>query len=124
MDLPHFTLVGATTRAGQLTAPLRDRFGMLFRLELYTPEELAQIVSRSAGILEVERERDGVLEIASRSRGTPRIANRHAQARAGLRPGAGRTGVITYEVAREALNMLDVDELGLDRMDRQHAAPP
>ena len=121
MDLPHFTLVGATTRAGQLSAPLRDRFGMLFRLELYTPEELAQIVGRSAGILGVSAERDGILEIASRSRGTPRIANRmlkrvrdYAQVRA--------EGTITYEVARDALNMLDVDELGLDRVDRNMLA--
>ena len=121
VDLPHFTLVGATTRAGQLSAPLRDRFGMLFRLELYTPEELAQIVGRSAGILGVSAERDGILEIASRSRGTPRIANRmlkrvrdYAQVRA--------EGTITYEVARDALNMLDVDELGLDRVDRNMLA--
>ena len=121
VDLPHFTLVGATTRAGQLSAPLRDRFGMLFRLELYTPEELAQIVGRSAGILGVSAERDGILEIASRSRGTPRIANRmlkrvrdYAQVRA--------EGTITYEVARDARNMLDVDELGLDRVDRNMLA--
>ena len=76
LDLPHFTLVGATTRAGQLTAPLRDRFGVILRLELYTPEELAEIVKRSAGILDIFTEDDGALEIASRSRGTPRFANR------------------------------------------------
>ena len=76
LPLPKFTLVGATTRAGQLTAPLRDRFGVVLRLELYTPEELAQIVERSAGILGIKIEHDGALEIASRSRGTPRIANR------------------------------------------------
>ena len=117
VDLPKFTLVGATTRAGQLSAPLRDRFGMLFRLEMYTPEELSQIVKRSAGILGVNADEDGLLEIARRSRGTPRIANRmlkrvrdYAEVRAG--------GHISREVAREALNMLDVDELGLDKVDR------
>ncbi len=117
VDLPKFTLVGATTRAGQLSAPLRDRFGMLFRLEMYTPEELAQIVKRSAGILGVNADEDGLLEIARRSRGTPRIANRmlkrvrdFAEVRAG--------GHISREVAREALAMLDVDELGLDKVDR------
>lgn len=117
VDLPKFTLVGATTRAGQLSAPLRDRFGMLFRLEIYTPEELALIVRRSAGILGVDADEDGLLEIARRSRGTPRIANRmlkrvrdYAEVRAG--------GHISREVAREALNMLDVDELGLDKVDR------
>ena len=117
VDLPKFTLVGATTRAGQLSAPLRDRFGMLFRLEMYTPEELALIVRRSAGILGVNADEDGLLEIARRSRGTPRIANRmlkrvrdYAEVRAG--------GHISREVAREALNMLDVDELGLDKVDR------
>ena len=117
VDLPKFTLVGATTRAGQLSAPLRDRFGMLFRLEMYTPEELAQIVQRSAGILGVNADEEGLLEIARRSRGTPRIANRmlkrvrdFAEVRAG--------GHISREVAREALSMLDVDELGLDKVDR------
>ncbi|MBR0514360.1 MAG: Holliday junction branch migration DNA helicase RuvB [Clostridia bacterium] len=117
VDLPKFTLVGATTRAGQLSAPLRDRFGMLFRLEMYSPEELAQIVERSAGILGVNADEDGLLEIARRSRGTPRIANRmlkrvrdYAEVRAG--------GHITREVAREALALLDVDELGLDKVDR------
>lgn len=117
LDLPHFTLVGATTRAGLLSAPLRDRFGILFRLEMYTPEELSVIVSRSAGILNVDAEPEGILEIARRSRGTPRIANRmlrrvrdYAQTRAG--------GVITLDVAREALNMQGVDELGLDKLDR------
>ena len=117
VDLPKFTLVGATTRAGQLSAPLRDRFGMLFRLEMYTPEELRQIVERSAGILGVDADSDGLLEIARRSRGTPRIANRmlkrvrdYAEVKAG--------GHISRDVAREALNMLDVDELGLDKVDR------
>lgn len=117
LDLPKFTLIGATTRAGQLSAPLRDRFGMLFRLELYTPEELAQIVTRSASIMNVACDPAGVLEIARRSRGTPRIANRmlkrvrdFAQVRA--------DGVITYDVARAGMDMLDVDNLGLDRVDR------
>ncbi len=117
VDLPKFTLVGATTRAGQLSAPLRDRFGMLFRLEMYTPEELTQIVRRSAGILGVQSDPEGLLEIARRSRGTPRIANRmlkrvrdYAQVRAG--------GHITREIAREALTLLEVDELGLDKVDR------
>ena len=117
LDLPRFTLVGATTRAGLLSAPLRDRFGMLFRLEMYTPEELSAIVRRSAGILNVRAEDDGILEIARRSRGTPRIANRmlrrvrdFAQIRA--------EGVITSEVARQSMDMQDVDELGLDKLDR------
>ena len=117
LDLPHFTLVGATTRAGLLSAPLRDRFGILFRLEMYTPEELSAIVSRSARILNEAAEPEGILEIARRSRGTPRIANRmlrrvrdYAQTRA--------SGVITLDVAREALNMQGVDELGLDKLDR------
>ncbi len=117
LDLPRFTLVGATTRAGQLSAPLRDRFGIMFRLEMYSPEELSQIVRRSAGILNVAAQEDGILEIARRSRGTPRIANRmlkrvrdFAQVRA--------EGTITKEVARDGLTMLDVDELGLDRVDR------
>lgn len=115
--VPKFTLVGATTRAGQLSAPLRDRFGILFRLELYKPEELASIVKRSASILDVQADDDGILEIARRSRGTPRIANRmlkrvrdYAQVKGG--------GVITEAVAREALTLLDVDDLGLDKTDR------
>ena len=117
VDLPRFTLVGATTRAGQLSAPLRDRFGMLFRLEMYTPEELRQIVERSAGILGVDADSEGLLEIARRSRGTPRIANRmlkrvrdYAEVKAG--------GHISRDIAREALALLDVDELGLDKVDR------
>jgi Holliday junction DNA helicase RuvB len=117
VDLPKFTLVGATTRAGQLSAPLRDRFGMLFRLEMYSPEDLSKIVRRSAGILGVDADDDGLLEIARRSRGTPRIANRmlkrvrdYAQVRAG--------GHISRDIAREALILLDVDELGLDKVDR------
>ena len=117
MDLPHFTLIGATTRAGMLTNPLRDRFGITFRLELYSPEQLAQIVKRSAHILRVEIDDGGALEIARRSRGTPRIANRmlkrvrdYAVVRAG--------GRISLEVAREGLDMLAVDALGLDHIDR------
>ena len=117
MAVPKFTLVGATTRAGQLSAPLRDRFGMLFRLEMYTPEELAMIVRRSASILGIDAEPEGILEIARRSRGTPRIANRmlkrvrdYAQVKGG--------GVITEDVAREAIAMQGVDRLGLDKTDR------
>ena len=118
LDLPKFTLIGATTRAGQLSAPLRDRFGVTLRLELYTPEELALIVTRSSGILDVPIEREGALEIARRSRGTPRIANRmlrrvrdFAQVTAG--------GVITRSVADRALQALEIDELGLDNVDRR-----
>jgi len=117
LDLPKFTLIGATTRSGQLTAPLRDRFGVTLRLELYTTEELRRIVERSAGILNIEIEREGAIEIASRSRGTPRIANRmlrrvrdFAQVRA--------DGIITREVADAALIRLEVDYLGLDSVDR------
>ena len=118
LDLPRFTLIGATTRAGQLSAPLRDRFGVMLRLELYTPEELGQIVTRSAGILGVPIEAAGAAEIARRARGTPRIANRllrrvrdFAQVRAG--------GVITQGVADQALTALEVDQLGLDAVDRR-----
>ena len=117
LDLPRFTLIGATTRAGMLTSPLRDRFGIKFRLELYTEAELAIIVGHSARILRVPCEEAGALEIARRSRGTPRIANRlikrvrdFAQVRA--------NGAITGEVARAALDMLEVDRLGLDHTDR------
>lgn len=115
--VPKFTLVGATTRAGQLSAPLRDRFGILFRLELYKPEELASIVKRSASILDVQAEDDGILEIARRSRGTPRIANRMLKRVRDFAQVKG-SGIITREVAREALTLLDVDELGLDKTDR------
>ena len=118
LDLPHFTLIGATTRSGQLTAPLRDRFGVSLRLELYSPEELRRIVVRSAGILNVPIEPDGAYEIASRSRGTPRIAKRllrrvrdYAQVMA--------DGVITSKVADAALSKLEVDKLGLDALDRR-----
>lgn len=118
LPLPHFTLVGATTRAGQLTAPLRDRFGVCLRLELYTPEELARIITRSASILNIEIEPDGALEIASRSRGTPRIANRLLKR---VRDFAQvmSDGVITLETARIALERLEIDELGLDANDRR-----
>ena len=117
VDLPKFTLVGATTRAGQLSAPLRDRFGMLFRLEMYTPEELSRIVERSAGILNVNADPNGLLEIARRSRGTPRIANRMLKRVRDYAEVKG-DGRISREIAREALTMLDVDELGLDKVDR------
>ena len=118
LPLPKFTLVGATTRAGQLTAPLRDRFGVVLRLELYTPEELAQIVTRSAGILGIKIEHDGALEIASRSRGTPRIANRLLKR---VRDFAQvmSDGIINVESARTALDRLEIDELGLDQNDRR-----
>ena len=118
LDLPKFTLIGATTRAGQLSAPLRDRFGVTLRLELYTPEELAKIVTRSAGILSVDIVPEGAYEIARRSRGTPRIANRmlrrvrdFAQVKA--------DGVITKDVADQALCALEIDYLGLDPVDRR-----
>ena len=117
LDLPRFTLIGATTRAGQLSAPLRDRFGMMFRLELYSPAELAQILRRSSKILGMPAEEEGIAEIARRSRGTPRIANRmlkrvrdYAQVKA--------DGRITRQVAHEGLNMMEVDGLGLDKVDR------
>ena len=118
LDLPHFTLIGATTRSGQLTAPLRDRFGVSLRLELYSPEELRRIVVRSAGILNVPIEPDGAYEIASRSRGTPRIANRLLRR---VRDFAQVTadGVITSKVADAALSKLEVDKLGLDALDRR-----
>lgn len=117
LDLPHFTLVGATTRAGMLTAPLRDRFGVVNRLEFYTEEELSTIIVRSAKVLDVEIAKGGALELARRSRGTPRLANRllkrvrdFAQVR--------HDGVITEKVAAEALDLLDVDRYGLDYIDR------
>ena len=118
LPLPKFTLVGATTRAGQLTAPLRDRFGVVLRLELYSPEELAQIVERSAKILNILIDRDGALEIASRSRGTPRIANRFLKRVRDFAQVIG-DGTITCEVAQTALDRLEVDELGLDSNDRR-----
>ena len=118
LDLPHFTLIGATTRAGQLSAPLRDRFGVVFRLELYTPEELSQIVTRSAGILGIPCEAEGAMELARRSRGTPRIANRFLKRVRDFAQVQG-SGVITPEIAAEALERLEVDYLGLDRIDRR-----
>lgn len=118
LDLPPFTLVGATTRAGMLTNPLRDRFGIVARLEFYTHSELSQIVNRSATLMDVEMQDDGAMEIAKRSRGTPRIANRllrrvrdYAQVKS--------NGIVTSEIADLALKMLDVDKLGLDTMDRK-----
>ena len=118
LDLPKFTLIGATTRAGQLSAPLRDRFGVTLRLELYTPEELTRIVTRSAGILEVPIEESGALEIARRSRGTPRIANRMLRR---VRDFAQvvADGTITREVADHALQAMEIDQLGLDPIDRR-----
>ncbi|MGN0547206.1 MAG: Holliday junction branch migration DNA helicase RuvB [Acutalibacteraceae bacterium] len=117
LDLHRFTLVGATTRAGQLSAPLRDRFGVILRLELYTPAQLAEIVNRSAGILGIDIEQDGAMEIASRSRGTPRIANRllkrsrdFAQVMA--------DGAINKKTSSLALDRMEIDELGLDSIDR------
>ncbi|MDD4413705.1 MAG: Holliday junction branch migration DNA helicase RuvB [Oscillospiraceae bacterium] len=118
LPLPHFTLIGATTRAGQLSAPLRDRFGVVLRLEMYSPEELACIVNRSSRILHIDCNQDGSLEIAARARGTPRIANRllkrvrdFAQIMSG--------GTITKDAARQALDRLEIDELGLDMVDRR-----
>ena len=118
LDLPPFTLIGATTRAGMLTNPLRDRFGIVSRLEFYTTEELGRIVHRSAGLLEVEITETGALEVAKRSRGTPRISNRllrrvrdYAQVKA--------DGIVSSEIADAALKMLDVDSLGFDVMDRK-----
>ena len=118
LDLPRFTLIGATTRAGQLSAPLRDRFGVTLRLELYTPEELALIVTRSAGILDAPIEPEGAMEIARRSRGTPRIANRMLRRVRDFAQVVG-DGVITRELADKALTALEVDRLGLDNIDRR-----
>ncbi len=117
LDLPRFTLVGATTRAGMLTAPLRDRFGVVNRLEFYKVEELTTIVIRSAGVMNVEIEESGALEIARRSRGTPRLANRLLR-RVRDFAEVKYDGIITYEVAKDALNALEVDSLGLDHIDR------
>ena len=118
LPLPHFTLIGATTRAGQLSAPLRDRFGVISRLEMYTPDELSRIVTRSARILEVDCDPDGALEIATRSRGTPRLANRLLKR---VRDFAVvlNDGVIDRQTADEALNRMEIDNLGLDLVDRR-----
>mgnify|MGYP004575714203 FL=1 len=118
LDLPKFTLIGATTRAGQMTSPLRDRFGVMLRLELYSPSELLRIVDRSAGILGVPTEEDGAMEIARRSRGTPRIANRLLRRVRDFAQVRGN-GKITKDAADMALRALDVDKLGLDAIDRR-----
>lgn len=117
LDLPKFTLVGATTRAGLLTAPLRDRFGVINKLEFYTIDELKQIIIRSAGLLNVQIDEQGAVEMARRSRGTPRLANRLLK-RVRDFAQVKYDGKITYEVANDALNLLEVDKLGLDKGDR------
>jgi len=117
LDLPKFTLVGATTRAGSLTAPLRDRFGIIYRLEMYSKEDLAKILSRSASILNVRYDDEGILEIARRSRGTPRIANRMLKRVRDFAQIKAR-GLIDLEVAKQAMDMLNVDAFGLDNVDR------
>ena len=118
IDLPRFTLIGATTRAGQMTSPLRDRFGVMLRLELYSPEELCSIVERSADILNVPCEHEGAYEIARRSRGTPRIANRLLRRVRDFAQVRG-TGTIDKKSADIALRALEIDELGLDNVDRR-----
>jgi len=117
LDLPKFTLVGATTRAGLLTAPLRDRLGVIHRLEFYSVEELTKVILHSAGILDVKTERAGAVEIAKRSRGTPRLANRILK-RVRDFAQVKYDGVITEEVAKTALDLMDVDKMGLDHIDR------
>ena len=118
LPIPKFTLIGATTRAGQLTTPLRDRFGVLLKLELYTPDELADIVKRSANILDISITEDGAYSIASRSRGTPRIANRLLKRIRDFALVKG-DGTITSDIAKYALEALEIDELGLDNIDRR-----
>ena len=118
LDLPRFTLVGATTRTGLLTGPLRDRFGIAFRLNYYTPEELSDIVARSAGILDVPIDADGAIEIARRSRGTPRLANRLLKRVRDWAQVRG-TGIIDEDVAAQALSFFEVDSLGLDALDNR-----
>ncbi len=118
IDLPRFTLVGATTRAGQLTSPLRDRFGVILRLELYTTEQLAQIIMRSADILDIECDNEGAIELAKRSRGTPRVANRLLKRVRDFAQVLG-DGVITKDIVDVALDKLDIDDLGLDNLDRR-----
>lgn len=118
LPLPKFTLIGATTRAGQLSTPLRDRFGVISKLEMYSPDELAQIVTRSAGLLNIDIDEDGAYEIASRSRGTPRIANRLLKRVRDFAQVKG-DGKIDLDISRYALDMLEIDELGLDNVDRK-----
>jgi Holliday junction DNA helicase RuvB len=118
LDLPHFTLVGATTRTGLLTTPLRDRFGMTFRLDYYGPEDLSRIVRRSARILAVEIEDEAAVEIAGRARGTPRVANRILRRVRDVAE-VRHQGVVTTPIAREALELLEVDEAGLEHVDRE-----
>ena len=118
IDLPHFTLIGATTRAGQLSTPLRDRFGVMLKLELYTPDELCEIVKRSARILDIRTDDGGAAEIARRSRGTPRIANRLLRRVRDFAQVRG-DGTVTREIADFALRQLEIDELGLDNIDRR-----
>lgn len=118
LSLPKFTLIGATTRAGQLSAPLRDRFGVILRLEMYTPEELSQIVKRSSKILNIPVDDEGAYQIASRSRGTPRIANRLLKRSRDFAE-VKYDGVITAEAAASALDSMEIDELGLDSIDRR-----
>jgi len=117
LDLPAFTLIGATTKAGSMTGPLRDRFGVISRLELYTPQELCKIVQRSAGILGVDIDEDGAMEIASRSRGTPRIANRLIKRVRDFATILG-DGKVDRKIAAEALKRLEIDEIGLDNVDK------
>ena len=117
LDLPHFTLIGATTRAGQLSAPLRDRFGVIFRLEMYTNEQLSSIVKRSADILNIPVDEKGAMEIASRSRGTPRIANRLLKRSRDFAQ-VKYDGIISKEAAVDALERMEIDNLGLDNIDR------
>ncbi len=118
LDLPQFTLIGATTKAGSLTAPLRDRFGIVNRLQFYTKRELTQIIMRAARVLQVKIEKEGAKEISSRSRGTPRIANRFLKRVRDFAQVEG-DGIITQEIASQSLDRLEVDELGLDRIDRK-----
>lgn len=118
LDLPHFTLIGATTRVGMLSAPLRDRFGVISRLEFYSPEELSGIVERSAKLLNVRIDKDGAIEVARRSRGTPRLANRLLKRVRDVAQ-VKYDGRVTVDVAKEALDMLDVDPFGLDHIDRE-----
>ena len=118
IDLPKFTLIGATTRAGQLTSPLRDRFGMIMRLEMYTVEQLSDIIMRSAVILGIACDKDGAIELAKRARGTPRIANRHLKRVRDFAEVLGN-GRITKDIAKIALDRLEIDTLGLDNMDKR-----